>query len=98
MGYKVPDWKKSIKQNLYEIETDDGVFYLPKVEYLSGDQAIAMSQAQESEERTYEVLDELAPGLGAAFRPVPVKYLKEMIEDWQADSGVGLGESEASSD
>ncbi|SJM55255.1 hypothetical protein [Agrococcus casei] len=97
MGYKVPDWKKSIKQDKFEIETADGKFSLPKAEYMTGAQAQAFAEADENEGGVYAVLDEIAPGLGTALLPVPVKYLKEMLEAWQADSGITLGESSLSS-
>jgi len=97
VGYKIPDWKKSIDQDKFAIETDDGTFYLPKAEYLTGRQAQQFAEADEAEGGIYEVLDNITPGLGTALIDVPVKYVKELVEAWQADSGVTVGESEASS-
>jgi len=97
MGYKIPDWKKSIDQNKYDIETPEGVVYqLPKAEYLTGRQADALAAADDTEGGIYAVLDDLADGLGTALRDVPLVYVKELVEDWQNESGITLGESEAS--
>lgn len=97
MGYKLPDWKKSIGQNTYDVDMGDESFTVPKVEYLLGSQVQALSASDDVDGGIYTVLDEIAPGLGAAFVGVPVKYLKEFMSDWQGDSGITLGESEASS-
>lgn len=97
MGYKVPDWKKSIDQDKFDVETESGTFQLPKAEYLTGRQAQAFEDADEREGGIYAVLDEVSPGLGTALIDVPVKYVKELVEAWQADSGIELGESAASS-
>lgn len=97
MGYKVPDWKKSIDQDKFDVETASGVFQLPKAEYLTGRQAQQFADADEAEGGIYAVLDELAPGLGDALIDVPVVYVREMVEAWQAESGITLGESSPSS-
>lgn len=96
MGYKVPDWKKSIDQDKYDVETEQGVFQLPKAEYLTGKQVMLFRRADELEGGVYEALDSVAPGLGTALADVPIKFVKEMIADWQKDAAVGLGESSAS--
>ena len=96
MGYKIPDWKKSIDQNMFDVETDDGTFQLPKAEYLTGAQVQRFQEANEVEGGVYTVLDEVAPGLGTALLDVPVKFVKEMVADWQKDAGITLGESSAS--
>lgn len=96
MGYKIPDWKKSIDQDKFEVETPEGAFLLPKAEYLTGRQVQAFAEADDEADGIYRVLDDVTPGLGTALLDVPVKYVKELVEAWQADSGVSLGESEAS--
>lgn len=97
MGYKVPDWKKSINQNKFEVEVAAGQsFSLPKAEYLTGSQVMRFRDADDIEGGIYAVLDEMAPGLGTAMADVPIKYVKEFIADWQKDAGVSLGESSAS--
>lgn len=97
MGYKVPDWKKSIDQDKFDVEVDGKTYQMPKAEYLTGRQAQQFENADEVEGGIYAVLDEVSPGLGAALIDVPVKYVKEMVQEWQADSGISLGELEASS-
>ncbi|WP_156759986.1 hypothetical protein [Microbacterium karelineae] len=96
MGYKVPDWKKSVDQNQFEVETDNGTFLMPKAEYLTGRQVQRLSKADEVEGGIYTVLDEIAPGLGEALLDVPVAVVKEMVAEWQKDAGIELGESSAS--
>jgi hypothetical protein len=97
-GYKLPDWKKSIGQNKYEVEIDGQTFVLPKFEYLIGDQAIRLEQAGSIEGGLYTVLDEICEGLGTAFKPVPLKYAREFLKAWQKDSALDEGESDASDD
>lgn len=96
MGYKVPDWKKSIDQNQFEVETESGVFKLPKAEYLTGAQILRFREADSIEGGVYAVLDEVSPGLGTAMLDVPIRYVKEFVTNWQKDAGVSLGESSAS--
>lgn len=96
MGYKVPDWKKSIDQDKYEVETESGTFYLPKAEYLTGAQVMLFQRADQTERGVYDALDAVAPGLGEALINVPIQYVKEMMQDWQGQSAVALGESSAS--
>lgn len=97
MGYKVPDWKKSIDQNKFEVEVGGETFALPKAEYLTGRQAQQFEKSDEVEGGIYAVLDGIVDGLGAAMLDVPQKYIKEFVAEWQEDSGISLGESEASS-
>ncbi|UGS26322.1 hypothetical protein K8F61_17100 [Microbacterium resistens] len=98
MGYKLPDWKKSLDQNMFDFETDTGEkFLLPKAEYLTGKQVQRFAEANSVEGGVYTVLDEVAPGLGTALADVPVKFVKEFIQEWQKDAGITLGESSASS-
>lgn len=100
MGYKVPDWHKlPDKKTKYDIEFPDGeVYTLPKVKYMTSEQADRMAEADQIEGGFYTVFDELAPGLGAALKKTPRQFIDELIADWQKDSGIELGESEASSD
>lgn len=97
MGYTVPDWKKSIDQNIYPVTVGKKTFNLPKASYMTGEQAERMQNAEANGESMYDVLDSIAHGLGTALRAVPVKYVMEMVEDWQKDSGITVGESAASS-
>lgn len=96
MGYKVPDWKKSVDQNKFEVEVDGETFTIPKAEYLTGAQVEQFAAASTTEGGVYTVLDSLAPGLGEAMRAVPVAFTKEFIAEWQKDAGITLGESSAS--
>ena len=97
MGYKVPDWKKSIVQNKFDVEIGRKTYSLPKTEYLTGRQAALIAEV-ESNDGMYDVLDDFCPGLGTAFRDVPTKFFSEFLEAWHAESSVTPGESEASSD
>lgn len=96
MGYVVPDWKKSIDQNKFDVTVGAQTFHLVKAEYMTGDQVEHLKAADSHEGGMYGVLDDLCPGLGTAFRGVPQKYFKEFVEAWQKDSGIELGESSAS--
>ncbi len=96
MGYKVPEWQKSIGQNMFDVEIGDKTFQLVKAEYLTGDQVARLQQVNEIDGGIYTVLDEICEGLGAAFRPVPMKFVNEFVQTWQKDSAISLGESSAS--
>ena len=96
MGYKVPDWKKSLDQNKFDVEVGSKTFHLVKVDYLTGAQTEMLAKAGEFEGGMYALIDELCPGLGTAFRNVPTRFFNELIEAWQKDSGIDLGESSAS--
>lgn len=99
-GYRVPEWKQSIRQNLFDVEIEGQSFQLVKAEYMTGDQVQALQVATSSGDPSdlYGFLDELCPGLGTAMRPVPMKFLNEFVQAWQKDSGMDLGESLASTD
>ena len=96
MGYKVPDWKKSLAQNKFDVEVGSKTFHLVKVDYLTGAQTELLAKAGEFEGGMYALIDELCPGLGTAFRGVPTRFFNAFIEAWQEDSGIELGESGAS--
>lgn len=96
MGYVVPDWKKSIKQNVYPITIGSKVYELPKAKFLTGEQAERFKDAGGEGVSSYDIFDELVPKLGAELKKLPVAIFEEIITDWQKDSGVTLGESEAS--
>lgn len=96
MGYKIPDWKKSIDQDKFDVEIGDESYAMPKAEYLTGRQAQRLQESDDVEGGIYAVLDEITPGLGTALLDVPVKYVKEMVTEWQKDAGIELGESSAS--
>lgn len=103
MGYKVPDWKQSKDQNMFDVTVPnkngkgEKVFWIVKVEYLTGAQTEMLAKAGDFEGGMYALIDELSPGLGSALRDVPNKFFNEFIDAWQADSGIELGESKASS-
>lgn len=96
MGYTVPDWKQSIKQNIYPVIVGEKTYELPKSKYITGEQAERLQRVETSGESLYDILDDICDGLGSALRPIPVTFTQEMIEDWQKDSGVTVGESVAS--
>lgn len=93
-GFKVPDWKKSIGQNMYEVEVGDKTFSIPRAEYLPAEHVDLMGRTGEL--GMSNVLNTICPGLGDAFAPVPIKFVNEFIEAWQQDSDITPGESGAS--
>ena len=96
-GYKVPDWKNTDDNTVFDVTVGKKVYRLPRLEYLTGAQAELMAKSDEHEGGIKGVLDVLSPGLGSAWRDVPSKFFNEFLESWHADSAVDLGESEASS-
>lgn len=89
MGYVVPDWKKSIKQNMYDITIGKKVFEIPHAKYLTGEQA----ERFQNDGGDWELFDELAKGLGAELKKLPIFIVEDIIEDWQKESGISVGES-----
>lgn len=95
MGFKVPDYKQSIKQNVYSVDFPEKSFEVPKFKYLKGEYVDMLTRPSEFG-GPYAVLDKVKDGLGAAFKPLPFIAYEEFMKDWQSDSGVTVGESEAS--
>ncbi|WP_424462885.1 hypothetical protein [Pseudoclavibacter helvolus] len=95
MGFKVPDYKQSIKQNVYSVDFPEKSFEIPKFKYLKGEFVDKLGRPGEFG-GPYAVLDEIADGLGVEFKALPFIAYEEFMKDWQSDSGVTVGESKAS--
>lgn len=99
MVFEVPDYKKSIDQNVFEVKIGSKVYKLPRMDLLSARQASAFNDADEKgAEEVYEILDGLAKGLGSALFDLPVRATQDVIEAWSKDANLTPGESPASED
>ena len=97
MAFKVPESKRSIAQNRFEFELPDGTeVSVPKAKYLTLGQIETLSQAQ-GEITIVDILDLFnEPEASVAVRSLDSEQLLALMEAWQADSGISVGESSAS--
>jgi hypothetical protein len=93
MAFQVPAAKKSIGQNWFEFQMpgDDTVYRIPAVKTLKLDRVADIERSLAS---VRDLFEEHAPGVFARFDDA--EQFNELVKAWQSDSGVTLGESEAS--
>lgn len=98
MVFEVPDWKKSIDQNMFEVKIAGKAYKLPKFDYLTPRQGKQFSAADEDVEETYNLLDKLSVpnGLGSVLFDAPQKVTTDLMNAWTEDSGIDMGESKTS--
>ncbi|AXH47307.1 tail assembly chaperone [Microbacterium phage Eden] len=98
MTFQVPESKRSIAQNRFHAELPDGTaFSLPKAKYMTMGQVEKLS-GQATEVTLTDILD-LFDGeedASKAIRTLDHEQLQALMEAWQADSGLTVGESSAS--
>lgn len=100
MVYVVPEWKKSIKQNVFEFQLDEGgkTYNAPRFDLLPTTFAESLGELEEKHvvkalRLTLAGDDEaLAELLGA----LPLSEIQKLIQAWQEHAKVSLGESSAS--
>jgi hypothetical protein len=95
--FEVPAAKRSVKQNLFEFKVGSKSYSVPKFEHLSVGVLEAVETAPENAIAPYlAVFGEKDSPIGKAIRTLDKDQLTALIGAWQADSGVTVGESEAS--
>lgn len=101
MSFKVPESKRSIGQNLFEFELpgDPTVYTIPKAKYMTTGQVELLAGAGSGDLKITDVLEVLGQNeeAAAAVRTLDVEQMQALMQAWQADSGLELGESSASS-
>ncbi|UGL61825.1 tail assembly chaperone [Microbacterium phage Franklin22] len=98
MTFQVPESKRSIAQNRFHVELPDGTaFSLPKAKYLTMGQVEKLS-GQATDVTLTDILDLFNDEAEAqvAIRTLDHEQLQALMEAWQADSGLTVGESSAS--
>lgn len=99
MVYEVPASKRSLKQNLFEFHVPGNkkTFSIPKAKYLTVGQVEKLS-SNSADVTLTDVLDLIGSGPAQeAARGLDQEQLTALMTAWQADSGIELGESSASS-
>lgn len=93
MAYKVPESKRSYKQNQFEFELPDGKTYsIPKSKYLTIGQVEKLS-AKTTETNISDMLELFGKGAAAkAARTLDIEQLQALMTAWQEDSGITTGE------
>jgi len=94
MSFKVPESKRSSKQNQFEFELPDGhTYYIPKAKYMkTGD--VERLSAIGAQVKITDLLEIFGEGEAAkAVRELDVEQLQALMTAWQEDSGLELGES-----
>jgi len=97
MVYEVPVSKRSAKQNVFEFKVGQKSYTVPKFAYLSV--GVLESFQEAGDEELTPFLDAFGTKdtpVGKAVRTLDQEQLKALILAWQSDSGVTVGESEAS--
>lgn len=97
MVYEVPAAKRSIEQNTFKFKVGAKTFSVPKFEHLSVGVLEAVESAPDNAIGPYlSVFGEKDSPIGKAIRSLDKDQLTALIQAWQSDSGVTVGESEAS--
>ena len=97
MTFQVPESKRSIGQNRFHFNLPDGTAVsMPKAKYLTMGQIEHLSQNTGDIQLTdlLDLFDE--PEAAVAVRTLDHEQLQALMEAWQADSGLTMGESSAS--
>lgn len=102
MVYSVPKSKRSLKQNRFEfnIPGDKRVHSIPLAKYLSTGQVeeIAKRGDHVGLIDILAIFDEkdVSKGTPEAVRTLDQEQLEALMQAWQAESGIAVGESSAS--
>jgi hypothetical protein len=99
MTFQIPESKRSIGQNRFHAALPDGTeFSIPKAKYLTMGQVEKLATAGTSQIDIVDILNLLGDEEQAAtaIRQLDHEQLQALMEAWQADSGLSVGESSAS--
>ena len=99
MTFEVPASKRSIKQNQFQFKVpgDRKTYSIPKAKYMTIGQVEALA-TKGGEVQLTDHLDILGQGdAREAVRTLDQEQMMALLEAWQADSGLSVGESSASS-
>ena len=96
MVYEVPESKKSLNQNQFPFKLAGKQFELPKFKYIEVGHLELLSDPETRITGLLGIAGGPKTALGAAFRKLDAEQLQGLVEAWQADSGVTVGESSAS--
>jgi hypothetical protein len=96
MVYEVPPSKRSIKQNQFQFKLAGAEYSLPRFKFIEIGQLELLTQPETRITGLLSIAGGADTPLGAAFRKLVADQLEGLIEAWQEDSGVTLGESSAS--
>jgi hypothetical protein len=96
--YVVPESKRSLAQNQFEFTAPDGVTYrIPKAKYMKTGDVERLAAMGDQNVKITDLLDLFGEGAAAkAVRELDVEQLQGLMEAWQQDSGITVGESSAS--
>lgn len=100
MAYEVPASKRSIKQNqfIFKVPGDRKSYSIPKAKYLTVGQVEKFSVKGEEMDIT-DILSILGQGdAHDAVRELDQEQLMALMEAWQNDSELTVGESSASTE
>lgn len=98
--YEVPASKRSIKQNQFQFKVpgDRKTYSIPKAKYMTIGQVESL-QTKGSEVGLMDILEILGQGdAREAVRGLEQEQLMALMDAWQADSGLTVGESSASTE
>lgn len=94
MVYEIPRNKKSIKQNEYTVKVGDREYNLPLMGKIKPSVVLESQEHADELKQLWVLLEGVAPGLFDEFEDGD--ELGAFFKDWQKESGIEVGESEAS--
>lgn len=95
MTFQVPASKASIGQNVFEFTIGKDKFKVKRTKFLTVDEAVALG-SDDNVVAALALFGAAGTKQGDAVRALDVEQFQALVAAWQADSGVTLGESEAS--
>lgn len=96
MVFEVPESKRSVEQDVFPFKIGSKTYKIKRAKFLS----IGDAETLESPDSATVVLDMFGvkgTPQGDAVRSLDAEQFEALVEAWKQDSGVGVGESEASS-
>jgi hypothetical protein len=95
MTFKVPDSTRSVDQDMFEFDIAGKSYKIKRAKYLT----IGEVEALEDPDSSTVVIDMFGrkgTKQGDAVRALDDEQFQALVNAWKQDSGVGVGESEAS--
>jgi hypothetical protein len=95
MVYEVPASKASVGQSDFQFTIGGKPYKVRKLKFLTIGQAEAL-EAPDSVSVVLDLFGKVGTKQGDAVRSLDKEQFEALVEAWQSDSGVSVGESEAS--
>lgn len=95
MTFEVPESKASLDQNRFKFKIGARSYTVPKAKFMSIEDSFAIEMGDG--EALLNFFGREGSSQGKAIRGLDREQWDALLEAWKQDSGIGVGESEASS-